>query len=240
MIVDKDGNFVTRRSEALNRQGPSAFRAVEKRMYNLGSYLGDKPSTAFDPPAMPKLRFSVGSRVQCRVGPAKWASGEVTHEWIQARGRKMPYVVQSDDGHSLLVPFDRADLIRPLTEAIEMISTGVHVFDEEHASCAKAMQQLRERLTLDSLRAVREELASHFKHEEEIFAKTGFGNHGTALSGTKSHCDDHAKILSEIDSHLLNSSKVNTEFVESLITHVTKHTKDLDSKYEGHINENAI
>lgn len=238
IIVDKNGNFITRKSEALMRKGQSAFRAVERRLYNLGAYLGDKPASAFEPPPKPKLRFSVGTQVECRLGPTTWIPGQVIELYCEIQGREMPYKIRLRDGRVIFAPVDQDVCIRFVAHApIEIESVGVKVMDEEHESCANALRDLRQNPCAQTLLVARDTLKSHFEHEEEIFAKTGFGNHGTALSGTKSHCQDHAKILSEINANLSNVTK---EFVEELINHVTKHTADFDSKYKGKISETSI
>ena len=62
------------------------------------------------------MRFVVGDRVACRVGPAEWARGAVVQlsyreETWPAR-RVAPYQILLDDGHLIFAPHDSDELIR--------------------------------------------------------------------------------------------------------------------------------
>lgn len=70
-------------------------------------------------PPLPDLRFEVGARVECRVGPHPvrgWAPGEIVAtfykepEWPP--GMMAPYQIQLDDGRLIFAPQDVDEVIR--------------------------------------------------------------------------------------------------------------------------------
>jgi len=68
---------------------------------------------------MPRLRFGLGQRVQCRIGPdavSGWASGTVMLLWYREAswppGSMAPYQVQLDDGRMIFAPQDVEQVIR--------------------------------------------------------------------------------------------------------------------------------
>lgn len=72
-----------------------------------------------EPAEMPNLRFSVGTRVQCRIGPdatKDWASGEVCLLWYREpnwpAGSFAPYKIKLDDGREIFAPGDMDQIIR--------------------------------------------------------------------------------------------------------------------------------
>lgn len=61
------------------------------------------------------LRFDVGDRVECRVGPAPtdWSLGKVIDRmWKSPSGMVAPYQVELDDGTTIYAPADDNQLIR--------------------------------------------------------------------------------------------------------------------------------
>ncbi len=68
---------------------------------------------------MPQLRFGLGQRVECRIGPdavTGWASGTVTQLWYREAnwppGSFAPYQIQLDDGRMIFAPQDVEQVIR--------------------------------------------------------------------------------------------------------------------------------
>lgn len=68
---------------------------------------------------MPKLRFVLGQRVECRVGPdavTGWAPGTVVQLWYREAnwppGSWAPYQIQLDDGRLIFAPQDVEQVIR--------------------------------------------------------------------------------------------------------------------------------
>lgn len=237
IVVDSQGNFITKRGVAFTRQGEKAWRKTEKLFFEMGVYTGDRGADAFEKPL---LRFAIGDRVECRTGGNVWMPGKIIAQRVFTMGREMPYKIQLDDGRALVAPLDSDQIIRKLyiPADVEIASVSVKEMDDEHAHCMEALQRLQAERSSESLQQVHDSLKAHFDHEEELFAATGFGNHGTALSGTKSHCDDHARILSEIQSQIGNL--IAEDFVRGLIDRVVTHTRDFDSKYAGKIRASAI
>ena len=70
----------------------------------------------FAPEDFPKLRFEVGTKVQCRVGPQDWAPGEVIQLWYREAqwpaGSFAPYKIKLDNGSDIFAPGDLDQVIR--------------------------------------------------------------------------------------------------------------------------------
>jgi len=68
---------------------------------------------------LPELRFSVGQKVECRIGPDEvtgWAKGSVKQLWYReqgwAEGSFAPYKISLDDGRDIFAPGDVDMVIR--------------------------------------------------------------------------------------------------------------------------------
>lgn len=68
---------------------------------------------------LPKLRFAVGDRVLCRVGPDPvegWAPGSVAQLWYREPnwppGSWAPYKIRLDDGRDIFAPGDMDQVIK--------------------------------------------------------------------------------------------------------------------------------
>ena len=71
---------------------------------------------------LPPLRFAVGTRVECRIGPdpvTGWAKGEIIKHWYREEGwpedSYAPYRVQLDNGQGMFAPGDVDQIIRAET-----------------------------------------------------------------------------------------------------------------------------
>ena len=71
---------------------------------------------------MPSLRFDVGQKVLCRIGPdinKDWAPGTVILLWYREitwpEGSYAPYKVKLDDGRDIFAPADMDQVIRKQT-----------------------------------------------------------------------------------------------------------------------------
>ncbi len=74
--------------------------------------------------SLPQLRFDVGTRVLCRIGPdaeKDWAPGTIIQLWYAEKdwpeGAFAPYKIKLDDGRSIFAPGDMDQVIRKLTES---------------------------------------------------------------------------------------------------------------------------
>lgn len=74
-----------------------------------------------EPAEMPELRFDIGTRVQCRIGPdatKDWASGTVVLLWYREPNWPpasfAPYKIKLDDGREIFAPGDMDQIIRKL------------------------------------------------------------------------------------------------------------------------------
>jgi hypothetical protein len=72
-----------------------------------------------EPEEMPQLRFTIGTRVQCRIGPdptKDWANGTIVLLWYRElswpAGSFAPYKIQLDDGREIFAPGDMDQIIR--------------------------------------------------------------------------------------------------------------------------------
>lgn len=74
------------------------------------------PDENFGPDDFPKLRFEVGTKVLCRVGPEEWAPGLVIQLWYREAqwpaGSFAPYKVKLDNGSMIFAPGDIDQVIR--------------------------------------------------------------------------------------------------------------------------------
>ena len=67
----------------------------------------------------PQLRFELGTRVQCRIGPdatKDWADGTICLLWYREsnwpKGSFAPYKIALDDGREIFAPGDMDQIIR--------------------------------------------------------------------------------------------------------------------------------
>ena len=72
-----------------------------------------------DPGEMPALRFDVGTKVFCRIGPnaeTDWAPGTIIQLWYREGnwppGSFAPYKIKLDDGRDIYAPGDMDQVIR--------------------------------------------------------------------------------------------------------------------------------
>ena len=70
-------------------------------------------------PEFPELRFEIGTRVLCRIGPdanKDWAPGKIVLLWYREpnwpRGSFAPYKIRLDDGRDIFAPGDMDQVIR--------------------------------------------------------------------------------------------------------------------------------
>lgn len=73
---------------------------------------------------LPQLRFEVGTKVLCRIGPdaeRDWAPGTIMQLWYAEKdwpeGSFAPYKVKLDDGRQIFAPGDMDQVVRRLPES---------------------------------------------------------------------------------------------------------------------------
>lgn len=63
-----------------------------------------------------ELRFDVGTRVICRVGPTGWLPGQIVQLWYREaqwpEGALAPYQIRLDDGREIFAPVDIDQVIQ--------------------------------------------------------------------------------------------------------------------------------
>jgi hypothetical protein len=72
-----------------------------------------------DPGETPQLRFDLGAKVECRIGPdaeKDWGPGTVIELWYREPswppGSFAPYKIKLDDGRDIFAPGDMDQVIR--------------------------------------------------------------------------------------------------------------------------------
>jgi hypothetical protein len=74
------------------------------------------PEDDFGDEDIPELRFQIGTKVQCRVGPTQWQSGTVIQWWYRESSWPesvyAPYKILLNSGKEIYAPQDDDRLIR--------------------------------------------------------------------------------------------------------------------------------
>ncbi|CAD7937663.1 unnamed protein product [Amoebophrya sp. A25] len=114
---------------------------------------------------------------------------------------------------------------------------GIADMDAEHDECLSALKLLAEQRNGAALAAVLKVCREHFEHEEALWDKVGFGNGTQAFSATKSHIEEHRRVLGEMESHIADigggCGKVAGCFAQTLVEEFFSHINDYDSQYEA-------
>lgn len=80
---------------------------------------------------------------------------------------------------------------------------GIASMDDEHESCAEALEALLGDPTKENLVTVLKELQKHFAHEEALMIQHKFGGDPVdSFSGLTSHVKDHKRILNLVQQEL--------------------------------------
>ncbi|CAD7922884.1 unnamed protein product [Amoebophrya sp. A120] len=125
---------------------------------------------------------------------------------------------------------------------------GIEEMDEQHEQCFGTLKQLVKKKTADALLAVEQSFRAHFEDEEATWKKYGFGNGKEKFSATKSHIEEHERVLLELVNYykILKTEEgtgtagittVAACFTEQLLKEFFSHIEDYDSKYEQAIKE---
>lgn len=131
-------------------------------------------------------------------------------------------------------------------------SVGHDAMDADHERCVAALRTLKEELTVQSLRAARCEIKTHFEHEEELLRKAGFGASGgesssvSGLSAFESHVKDHRRIVALADEALEKlanacsmQGNVPKPAAAALIAAFVEHAELYDALYVGKLDAPA-
>mmetsp|Transcript_7020 Transcript_7020/g.25877 ORF Transcript_7020/g.25877 Transcript_7020/m.25877 type:complete len:177 (-) Transcript_7020:257-787(-) len=117
--------------------------------------------------------------------------------------------------------------------------------DEDHARCVAALARLAERRDLASLRAVHEEYAAHFAHEEamldehlyvDVASGTGDDRGFNVDASTRtSHWKDHARMLRELQqlatSVAVSNGILGAGQVDAVLRDFETHADRYDGNY---------
>lgn len=98
---------------------------------------------------------------------------------------------------------------KPELELNTLESVGHDAMDEDHEECLAALRALKEKLTVPTLRTVRDAFASHFQREEELLRSVAFGGCTDASAGVpgltafEGHAQDHKRIVAIAEDALV-------------------------------------
>ncbi len=134
----------------------------------------------------------------------------------------------------------------PLVEWNETLSVGVSIIDDEHKKIVGMLNELHDAMlarhseealgkVLDGLVAY---TASHFKHEEALFAKTGYA---AAAEHRKEHADLTRQVLDVQKKYQEGATAtLSIEVLKFLRKWLLVHIQDSDKKYGPHLNARGI
>lgn len=168
IVVDRDGNFISRKTKRYLDYGEEAFRDVERLLdEELARVRGDTNTT--------------GSTTD-HVG-VKDASTETTNPDPSPGEKKK--IEEVNESTNTTATIDAPP------------SVGVAVMDNEHEECTNAINALLQDPTTDNLRKALQVLQYHFLHEESLLKEYVFQDRDTtsSLSPFVSHRNDHERIL---------------------------------------------
>lgn len=222
IVVDNQGNFLTKKSSAFLKKGEGAFRDVEAL---LSSYIGKTKNVQSASESLhPEYPYSIGNlAVLDGFKTQQNLNGrEVKILGFEARTGRYSVQLVSDKRHISVLPCSLAPVSSQRTgeseeSKIEIItsietpdSVGIDSMDEEHESCSVAINHLLRVLpkaTPVILRKVVDELESHFEHEELLMKKYSKQSQTSSFSALASHINDHRRIL-DIGREELNRVKL--------------------------------
>ena len=134
----------------------------------------------------------------------------------------------------------------PLMEWNEKLSVGVSFIDDEHRKIVGMLNELYDAMltrqsdetlgkVLDGLVAY---TASHFKHEEALFAKTGYAS---AAEHKKEH-DDLVKQVLDVQKKYQEgaTATLSAEVLKFLRKWLLTHILGSDKEYGPHLNASGI
>ena len=134
----------------------------------------------------------------------------------------------------------------PLVEWNEALSVGVSIIDDEHKKIVGMLNELHDamlaRQSNEALGKVLDGLvaytASHFKHEEALFAKTGYA---AAAEHKKEHADLTRQVLNVQKKYQEGTTAtLSIEVLKFLRKWLLVHIQDSDKKYGPHLNARGI
>eukprot|EP00746_Dinoflagellata_sp_MGD_P021361 gnl/MRDRNA2_/MRDRNA2_149865_c0_seq1.p1 gnl/MRDRNA2_/MRDRNA2_149865_c0~~gnl/MRDRNA2_/MRDRNA2_149865_c0_seq1.p1 ORF type:complete len:270 (-),score=51.86 gnl/MRDRNA2_/MRDRNA2_149865_c0_seq1:311-1120(-) len=119
----------------------------------------------------------------------------------------------------------------------ELPSVKVESMDAEHEECANALNVLAEQKTQDALRSVHTLVEAHFKHEEALLDKSGWGGDvSDAFSAKGSHFKDHNRILQKLRNELqIKRASIPVDVIKSIMQDFEEHAVRYDVHYADHL-----
>jgi len=134
----------------------------------------------------------------------------------------------------------------PLMVWNDKLSVGVAVIDEEHEKLISMINELHDAIQgghgKDSLGKILDGLivytATHFAHEEKLFADTGYP---AAAAHKKAHDDLRKQVLDVQEKYKAGASgALSLEVMNFLKNWLITHIQGSDKKYGPHLNAKGI
>jgi len=182
IVVDPQGNFVSRKTKAYLQYGEAAFTHVEELL---------------------QARLGVSPRKRNTVLPTKMVSSSLSSSSSSTITTVSPQDTNQKEEEEEEKKDSAAVDVQPVP------SVGIESMDAEHEQCEEALSLLLTSPNTQTLERVLIELTSHFSHEEELMKKHGFGQPVDAndpFSPFRSHVKDHERILELGYSELARAS----------------------------------
>jgi len=181
IIVDADGNFVSKKTASYLQYGQGAFRHVESILTDILIEMAEEAqnSNPGEAPAAGAIeRIAPAMSPARRQTPKKQKQGGNESDQCRTTTTSSPTTV--------------------LTSVEAPSSVGVEAMDAEHQICTDSFNRALKDPCFDTLHEVFELLRSHFAHEEELIAKYAITPEQAAspFSALASHQKDHFRILS--------------------------------------------
>ena len=134
----------------------------------------------------------------------------------------------------------------PLMNWSDKLSVGIAAIDDEHKKLVAMLNELFDGIQAgragDSLGKVLDGLiaytAAHFKHEEDLFAKTGYPD---AAAHKKEH-DDLTKQVLDVQAKYKAgvTGTLSLEVMNFLKNWLVKHIQGSDKAYSPHLNSKGV
>ncbi len=95
--------------------------------------------------------------------------------------------------------------------SVSVPSIGIASMDDEHDRCARALEDLLEKLSIEALSTAIDEIQRHFRHEEDLLIRYKFGGSvSDPFSALHSHFQDHRTIV-KLGTDQLRQSKARAD-----------------------------
>lgn len=254
VLLDAEGKFLVKKSQAFLQYGDAAFQHFEKHLYSLlpAEAIQNGSQEASDAytytPGSEAVIEGLKARPELNgaVAVVKGFNTETGRFSVQLPGTGEIVAVRP----CCLAPPDSTNGNEGTTASgvIEPPPlVNVDAMDHEHTECTEALNTLVRDSNKAALQQVHDMFVEHFEHEEQLMQKHGFGQSQSGAAGSfsalASHTQDHRRILQELQDelskHPSNDAMINAAFVQKVAMDFVSHATNFDSLYEQSIPKEA-